>query len=352
VVLRSFRDLPRLCPPEPAVEALRKTSRFLDRLVREKTQHLNQLHAALLETYQARAKTMFDELQSATALAFFAQYPDPHDLDGVSTTRLANLLAKAARGKLGRGKGSRAWNLAANVLDQTRDLIQAPPIPAAHVQAEIIRGLGQQIQTAKKLERSLIRQLEKSLLPQTGQHLETLIGIDTRAAGIIQAESLGRNFPDHDAYARFNGTAPAKNSTGGKQKHRARHDCNHRLKRIFYLIALTNSQHDPLGQAYYQNCIARGLTKSQALKRLGRRLSDIVFAMLRDHAPYRPQRAQLSMASRNQKNQKQKGEVAPAHHVPQRTRGQDISLASPVDNSITGGPQCQKTCTKPQPLLT
>jgi transposase InsO family protein len=59
---------------------------------------------------------------------------------------------------------------------------------------------------------------------------------------------------------------------------------------------------------YFQDCLDRGLDRSQARKRLMRRLSDIVFAMMRDKTPYDP-------AIHRRKREKHKGKgksVAPA----------------------------------------
>jgi transposase len=353
IALRSAQELPRVVRRDPTTEAIRKTSRFLDQLVREKTRHLNQLHAALLETYQALAKTLFEDLNLRAALAFYQSYPRPHDLAGTSTRKLANFLTKNARGKWGHGKGSQAWKLAETILVQTQPLIAEPPPPGAEIHAEVIRGLCAQILAAKELVRKLKGRLEKDLLPQTGLKLDTLTGIDTRAAAIIIGETISADrFPANDAFARYNGTAPAKHSTGGKTKHRARHDCNHRLKRIFYLIALSQSGHDPMGKAYYDACIARGLSKPQALKRLGRRISDIVYAMMRDKTEYNPLTARASMGRRDAKVKNQNGEAAHVESVPPGTIPREKSLTSPAVNFTTGESKCKKIIEEPKKLLT
>jgi transposase len=353
IALRSAQELPRVVRRDQTTEAIRKTSRFLDQLVREKTRHINQLHAALLETYQALAKTLFEDLGLRAALAFYQAYPRPHDLAGTSTRKLANAIAKNARGKWGHGKGSKAWQTAETILAQTKPLIAEPPPPGAELHAEVIRGLCAQILAAKDLVRKLKHRLEKDLLPQTGLKLETLTGIDTRAAGVIIGETISADrFHSNDAFARYNGTAPAKNSTGGKNKHRARHDCNHRLKRIFYLIALSQSGHDPMGKAYYEACIARGLSKTQALKRLGRRISDIVYAMMRDKSEYNPLTARVSMSRGDAKAANQNGEAAHAGAIPQGTLPREKSLTSPTVNFITGEIKCQENFKEQKKLLT
>lgn len=336
IVLRASPQLPKVPQRDETIEAIRKTSRYLDQLVQEQTRHLNQLHAALLETYQALAKTLFEDLAAKTALSFFQTFPEPSLLQGLSTTKLAHFLAKSARGKLGHGKGSPAWKKAEQILEQTQPLQTAPPSPGHRLQAQVIQALCQQILSSKEIIRTLTHSLEKELLPQTGMKLQSFTGIDVRAAAILLGETRdGHRFASPDAYARYNGTAPREHSTGGKIQHRGRKDCNHRLKRIFYLIALVNAQHDPLGIAYYQACQQRGLSPHQALKRLARRISDILYAMMRDQSAYDPARARASM-ERRQGGAKKTGGGArtPAESETEK------SLPPPVGHSITEEVRC------------
>jgi transposase len=86
----------------------------------------------------------------------------------------------------------------------------------------------------------------EQLLPATKQTITTIIGISTILAATIIGEtgSITR-FRSPAAFAVYNGTAPARNSTGGRDRHKARRDCNHRLKRAFYLAARAAVLHDP-----------------------------------------------------------------------------------------------------------
>jgi hypothetical protein len=73
-------------------------------------------------------------------------------------------------------------------------------------------------------------------------------------------------------------------------------------------LALTARQNESLSAEYYQACLDRGLDPGQAHKCLVRRLSDIVFAMMRDKTPYDP-----GIHRRKQQLHKRKGKsVAPA----------------------------------------
>jgi len=67
--------------------------------------------------------------------------------------------------------------------------------------------------------------------------------------------------------------------------------------------------HDPMGKAYYDAQVGKGLSHNQAVLRLARRLSDIVYAMMRDKTEYNPMVARESM-DRRAGGSKKTGEVA------------------------------------------
>lgn len=73
------------------------------------------------------------------------------------------------------------------------------------------------------------------------------------------------------------------------------------------LMAFAVVRHDPLApayyQAYYQRCRQRGLRPVEAIKRVARRTSDIVYAMLQEPGPYDPAHVRASMEAR-QKSQR------------------------------------------------
>jgi transposase len=167
------------------------------------------------------------------------------------------------------------------------------------LKAELIRQLCEEILSNLERVQRLERLLHDELLPATGQKLESVPGIGTITAATILGE-IGDvcRFPNRHAFAKYNGTAPASKSTGGRQRHTARRGCNHRLKHALWLIALAAVRHDPLGRSYYQRRHAGGLGKVDASKRVARRMSDIIYAMLRTGAAYDRKRLEQAIANR------------------------------------------------------
>ena len=167
------------------------------------------------------------------------------------------------------------------------------------LKAELIRQLSEEILANLERTGRLEQLLHDELLPATGQKLESVPGIGTTIAATILGE-IGdvRRFPNRHAFAKYNGTAPASKSTGGRQRHTARRGCNHRLKRALWLSALAAVRHDPLAKAYYQRRLEGGLSKVEAIKRVARRMSDIVYAMLLSGEAYDRKRLENAIANR------------------------------------------------------
>ena len=298
VVLRRADKLPDAGDASVLSAALREAERTLDDLGRQRTRALNRLHGHLSDVYLASYETFFGSLKRPWALRFFARFPLPQDLQGQSAEDLARTLQELAGRHLASARKS-LGERASRILAVTAALQTQPRDQDLALKAELIRQLSEELLANLERTRRLERLLHDQLLPATGQKLESVPGIGTLTAATILGE-IGdvRRFPNRHAFAKYNGTAPASKSTGGRQRHTARRGCNHRLKRALWLIALTAVRHDPLARAYYQRRFEGGLSKVDAIKRVARRMSDIIYAMLRTGADYDRKRLEQAIANR------------------------------------------------------
>ncbi len=285
VVLRRRSALPDATDRSEVVAALREAGRNLEDLSQQRTKALSRLHGYLGEVYPPAYVDFFSKLKSPWALRFFARYPVPQDLDGHDAASLAAELRDLAGGRVGPLYGQSYWQRlrerADQILQATAGVRTLPRTRAIELKAELIRQLCSELLESDARAKRLEQVVTHDLLPEVDQTLTTIPGI----GGVLAATILGeigdiRRFPGRNAFAKYNGTAPAKNSSGGRQRHSARRACNHRLKRAFWLAAYAAVRHDDLAEAYYQRCLARGLSKIESMKRVARRMSDIVYAML------------------------------------------------------------------------
>jgi len=93
-------------------------------------------------------------------------------------------------------------------------------------------------------------------------------------------------FTSRDHFAAYNGTAPIEVSSGARRKvFRLSRRGNRRLNHAIHMAAVTQirHRHSP-GRAYYDRKRAEGHSGKEAIRALKRRISDAIYAKLRDDA--------------------------------------------------------------------
>jgi transposase len=111
--------------------------------------------------------------------------------------------------------------------------------------------------------------------------LLNLAGVGVLTGAKIVAETADvRRFRSKDCFARHNGTAPLPVWSGNRIRHRLSRTGNRQLNAAIHRIAVTQMRiHEP-AKAYLERRIAMGNTKTEALRALKRKLSDVVFRAL------------------------------------------------------------------------
>jgi transposase len=88
-------------------------------------------------------------------------------------------------------------------------------------------------------------------------------------------------FPNRDAFASYNGTAPIEFSSGGRVVHRLSQRGNRRLNHALHMAAITQIRHPGTeGRIYFERKVAEGKTKKEAIRSLKRQVSDAVYRQL------------------------------------------------------------------------
>ena len=304
IALRAYERLPDVTAIQEATEATQKLSRYREQLVKEQTANLNRLHSYLANQYPAY-KGFFSEVNGVTALHFWARYPTSCHLRETTQDELADFLYEKSNHRFGKAASRKK-------AQQILTHIDGKHVPdldlLTEAQGQIISDLAQRLLQLKRSIETIETGLEETIAA-TGQQLETLDGIGTALAGVFIGETLDTARFDHnkDRFASYNGSAPATKGTGKHVRQVENRWCNRRLKSALDLLALNARRCEPLSTEYYQQCLDRGLDPAEAHKRLMRRLSDIVFAMMRDKTPYDP-----AIHQRKQQAHKAKGKsVAP-----------------------------------------
>jgi transposase len=306
VILRAYDRLPDVTVIQEATEATQKLSRYREQLVKEQTANLNRLHRQLANQYPTY-KEFFSRINGVTALHFWATYPTPSHLREVDEDELAEFLYDKSNQRLGQ-KGSQTK--ARQILEQASGPHLPYPGLVVEADAQVISDLSLRLLQLKRSIQTTESALEGAIAA-TGQQLQSFNGLGTALAGVFIGEmrNTAQFDQDNDKFASYNGTAPATKGSGKHTRHVENRWCNRRLKNAFDQLALTAREREPLSREYYECCLNRGLDKQEAHKRLMRRLSDIIFAMMRDKTPYDPE---IHRRKQAQRGKKKGGSVAAA----------------------------------------
>ncbi len=173
----------------------------------------------------------------------------------------------------------------AGSLDRYKTLDEIEVFLADHggVTAELARREVARIrditQEANQLQTDIhkrVTQIAPSLLELVGCRALTAAKLVGEAADITR-------FTGRDAYAAWNGSALIPVWSSNKQRFRLSRGGNRQTNAALHRIAVTQIRCHPDAQAFMQRRLAAGDTKTEALRALKRRLSDVVYrTMLKD----------------------------------------------------------------------
>jgi len=127
-------------------------------------------------------------------------------------------------------------------------------------------------------------ELERRIVAATSGPAPTLLsvpGVGALTAAKIVAEVADvRRFRSKDRFARHNGTAPLPVWSGNRVRHRLSRTGNRQLNTAIHRIAITQMRiHEP-AKTYLERRMVNGNTKTEALRALKRKLSDVVYRAL------------------------------------------------------------------------
>jgi len=167
-------------------------------------------------------------------------------------------------------------------LDALAARLEAMQGTVARIARDLIGRIRELTEKANALQREilgLVRSLAPTLLQITGV-------AELTAAKIVGEVADVRRFRSKDAFARHNGTAPLPVWSGNQVRHRLSRTGNRQLNAAIHRIAVTQKRCHEQAKSYLERRMALGNTKTEALRALKRKLSDVVYrALLVDAVP-------------------------------------------------------------------
>lgn len=264
--------------------AIRDLVKYRELQVGESTRLKNRLHVLIFNQYM-EISSIFPDLFSKCALSFFARYPDPSKLKGESPDDLTVFLKSNSKGRYGIKRAMDILSLAntyntPDILTFTRSLIikkQIERLSAIQEELKDISGM-----------------LSELVLESSYRTLTSIPGVNivTAAKIISQVIDIDR-FSSSSKLAKFIGVAPVEKSSGRKVRYqKSKHGKRYLYSAIYFItlnhISRTRDLRDnnPISRAYYLKKISEGKTKKEAITCLARRLTNVIYAIMRDGSVY------------------------------------------------------------------
>lgn len=171
------------------------------------------------------------------------------------------------------------------VVDSLSATLRDLPGTVAAIARELLERIAVLNERANQLEREI-----RSLVVKLAPSLLEIPGCGALTAGKIVGETAGASrFRSTAAYARWNGTAPIPVWSSNKERFRLNRGGNRQVNAALHRIAITQAGRQTLGRTYIERRMAFGNTRTEALRLLRRRLSDVVFrALLADEDARQP----------------------------------------------------------------
>ncbi len=166
--------------------------------------------------------------------------------------------------------------------------------PVVRIAVEIVAHVRDLTVRERALERDITR-IVTALAPA----LLAVVGVGALTAAKIVAETADvRRFRSKDAFARHNGTAPLPVWSGNRERHRLSRTGNRQLNAAIHRIAITQIRCHDEAKTYLTRRLENGNTRTEALRALKRRLSDVVYrSLLTDARPATPATNDLAVAA-------------------------------------------------------
>jgi transposase len=159
-------------------------------------------------------------------------------------------------------------------LDRLAEALGAmPPSVEVRLCSELVSRCREITGRAHELEREI-----EGVVQACAPALVTIPGCAWLTAAKIVAETAQiSRFPSEGHFARYAGTAPVPASSGAKHRHRFNRRGNRQLNAALHRIAVTQLRiHEP-AKDYIAKKRSEGMSKTEALRALKRRLSRVVF---------------------------------------------------------------------------
>lgn len=240
---------------------------------------------SLLDQVFPEYEQLFSDTFSKSSTEVLMNYTLPEDLLEIDPQELANLLQEASNGRYGESRAlKKADQLRESALN-TFGITIGTDVFKLQIQL-----LLEQIQLIEKH----LKEIEEVMIEISNRqkhYLTTITGISDVTACVILGEigSIDR-FERPEQLVAYAGLDASVHQSGdfNSSNTRISKRGSPYLRRAIWQAAFVASNHDPALSLYYQKLRKRGKAHGTAIGAVARKLTHIIFAILRDNKPYEP----------------------------------------------------------------
>ncbi|MFA8440202.1 IS110 family transposase [Pueribacillus sp. YX66] len=245
---------------------------------------------SLLDQVFPEYEQVFSDIFGKSSTEILLHSPLPEDLLKIDTEKLAALLNRVSKGRFGE---SRAYDKALQLRESALNTF------GISIGTDVFKMQIQLLLEQILLLEKHLKQIEAAMIEISNrqQHfLTTITGISDVTACVILGEigSIDR-FERPEQLVAFAGLDASVHQSGDFNSSRTRLSKRGSpyLRRAIWQAAFVASFHDPALSLHYQRLRKRGKAHGTAVGAVARKLTHIIFAILRDNKPYEP-RPQLT----------------------------------------------------------
>lgn len=281
VIARTAAGMPwtlrEVAEEPPAVAALRMLAAQRDFAVASRTRAVNRLRAVLLEADPAFEAAV--DPSSRWQLAVLSELGGPFGMRAAGLRRFRSVAERAGCAK--RASSDGLWAAACASASSGR--------PELAAESELVRSLAARA-AADGAEVARLDGLISDSLAGDGTYeaLLTVPGVGPKTAAALVTLVDISLFRSHDELAAYAGLAPCNRQSGTSLNSSAPSRGGNRALKNLLIYSCTSlvGTGNRFGR-YYDACRARGMRHNKALKAVARKRLKVIYAVMRDGAPYR-----------------------------------------------------------------
>ena len=266
--------------PQDKLLALRELCRSRAYLI-DTAADLKRKLIALLDRIFPEYETLFDSIFGKASVAVLRKYPTPQKLKNAHLEKLTEILWESSGGHFGEWKARQLKEAAYNSFGIE---------DSCGVYSALLGMFLEQILSLTE-QADLIEKQIASLLKEFDTQLTSIPGVGTVLAATILSEigDISR-FSSADKLLAFAGLDPSVKQSGEfkSNQNRMSKRGSPYLRRAIWLASTVAVQCDPMFGAYYEKKMSEGLHYMNVVGHVSRKMTAVIFAVLRDGQSYQP----------------------------------------------------------------